>query len=331
MDDAERNNNLSRHSTIHHQTLNPSSHRLRSPAQNTSYGYGDDTEDDDDEEIVEDYANSDDNDVDEDIKDDYNGGIEQGYRKKPKRNSFDSGYNFTRKASSEWTDHTTSVLLDTWGDRFLQFGRRSLRSEEWHDISKKVSQAGRIVKTDGQCRRRLDTLLKIYKKEKMKEEEDGGYVSSWVYFKKMDMLMSCSSSVQKAGLFCGLDSGEYVFMNPSVYLNCSNGFDEMKDSPENSESWDGEGRSKEDGDEASSFRLLADSINKFGEIYQKIEESKRQQMHDLEKMRMEFQRDLELQRRQMLERAQAEMEKMQQHEEEEEADEENVSVENTSG
>ncbi len=43
-------------------------------------------------------------------------------------------------------------------------------------------------------------------------------------------------------------------------------------------------------DEGSSFGLLADSIHKFSEIYEKIENSKRQQMVELERMRMDFHR-----------------------------------------
>ncbi|KAF8393335.1 hypothetical protein HHK36_021577 [Tetracentron sinense] len=230
-----------------------------------------------------------------------------------------------RNSPVDWTEHATFVLLDAWGNRFLQLGRKSLRSEEWQEVAEKVSQASKAERTDTQCRNRLDTLKKKYKREKMKFAETGSTTSKWVYFKKMDMLMT--SSPPQAGLSCGLDSGEYVFMNPRVYLNRSNGLDEMRDSPGNSESSEGDDddsdglppkrtRFKGDTDEGSSFRLLADSIQKFGEIYEKIENSKRQQMLELEKMRMEFQRDLEVQKRQILERAQAEIAKIRQGDDE---------------
>lgn len=79
-------------------------------------------------------------------------------------------------------------------------------------------------------------------------------------------------------------------------------------------------------DGGSSFKLLADSIQKFGEIYEKIENSKRQQMIELEKMRMDFHRELELQKKQMLDRAQAEIAKIQQEEDEDtDASAENIS------
>lgn len=243
-----------------------------------------------------------------------------------------------RNSPADWSEHATFVLLDAWGDRFVQLGRKSLHSDEWLEVAKQVSQECKTLRTDTQCRNRLDTLKKKYKKEKLMLAETGESSSKWVFFKKMDMLMTTTSSRQQQGLSCGLDSGEYVFMNPKSYLN-SNGRDEMRDSPRNSGSSEGneddsEGlppkmpRSAEAAPRGrSSFRLLVDSIHKFGEIYEKIENNKRQQMVELEKMRMEFHRDLELQKRQIMERAHAEIAKIRRGDDEEIE----VSTENTSG
>ncbi|KAK4413879.1 Trihelix transcription factor ASIL2 [Sesamum alatum] len=243
-----------------------------------------------------------------------------------------------RNPLTDWTEHETFVLLDAWGDRFLKQGRKSLRSEEWQEVAEKVSQESRIERTDTQCRNRLDTLKKKYKKEKMKSGETGGSASEWVYFKKMDTLLS--SQPQQSGLSCAVDSGEYAFMDPKVYSNCSNGLDEMRDSPGNSEFAEHEEdesnglpppkKMKNNGklkDSPASFKLLADSFKKFSEIYEKIENSKRKQMLELEKMRMDFHKDLELQKRQILERAQAEIAKIWEGDDEDNV----VSAENLSG
>ena len=157
-------------------------------------------------------------------------------------------------------------------------------------------------------------MKKKYKKETAKFPDSDGGACKWVYLKRMDELMS--SPPQQAGLSCGLDSGEYVFMNTRVHLNHANGLDEMKDNPDNTESTgeeDSDGpqakkRKKRRGSgEASSFRLLADSIQKFSKIYEKIENSKRQQMVELEKMRKDFHKELERQKRQILENLQCEI------------------------
>jgi hypothetical protein len=310
-------------------------------------------DDDDDEEEEEEEGVDDEEDGDDDEK--YSRGIDDDHEdddierhpKKRKLKSLVSSYEFAprvplppvaalavpkpsvggRNPLTDWTEHETFVLLDAWGEKFLQRGKKSLRSDEWQEVAEKVSDKSKIERTDTQCRNRLDTLKKKYKIERIKLAEDGGGASKWVYFKKMDVLMS--TSAQQGGLSCGMDSGEYVSMNPRVYSNHSNGFDEMRDSPGNSEL----ARDEDDSDglppkkrrlgrdciEQSPFGLLADSIHKFSEIYEKIESSKRQQMLELEKMRMDFQRDLEMQKRQIIERAQAAIAKIHQVGEEEDS------------
>ncbi|KAF9690033.1 hypothetical protein SADUNF_Sadunf01G0153800 [Salix dunnii] len=307
---------------------------------------------DEEEEEEEEGVGDDDDEEEEDEK--YRGGIAddddddniERHPKKRKLKSLVSSYEFApripvtpvaalavpkpsvggRNPLTDWTERETFVLLDAWGEKFLQRGKKSLRSDEWQEVAEKVSDKSKIERTDTQCRNRLDTLKKKYKIERIKLEEDGG-ASKWVYFKKMDILMS--TSAQQGGLSCGLDSGEYVSMNPKVYSNHSNGLDEMRDSPGNSEL----ARDEDDSDGLppkkrrlgrdcvgqSSFGLLADSIHKFSEIYEKIESSKRQQMLELEKMRMDFQRDLEMQKRQIIERAQAAIAKIHQVGEEEDS------------
>ncbi|KAK8581230.1 hypothetical protein V6N13_144270 [Hibiscus sabdariffa] len=241
-----------------------------------------------------------------------------------------------RNSLTDWTEHETFVLLDAWGDRFLKRGSKSLRSEEWQEVAEKVLEVSKIERTDTQCRNRLDTLKKKYKKEKAMLAESGATSSKWVYFRKMDMLMS--TPPQQGGLSCGLDTGEPVITNPRAYSSRANGMDEMRDSPANSESAHSD-EDISDGlppkkrrfgrqyDEVSSFRLLADSIHKFSDIYEKIENSKRQQMLELEKMRMDIHRELEMQKREIMESAQAEIAKIQQGDKEDN----DVSAENASG
>lgn len=220
-----------------------------------------------------------------------------------------------RNALSDWTEHETFVLLDAWGDRFLQRGRKSLRSEEWQEVAEKVSQESRLERTDTQCRNRLDTLKKKYKKEKMKLQEMMDTTSKWVYFKKMNMLLSSTPQQPRLSRRVNsVNSGEYVSQYTRVPLNRACGIDELSNSPEISESVEAEENSSDllppkrtNRGDGGSFRLLAESITKFSDIYEKIESSKRKQMLELERMRMDFFRELEMQKRQILERARAEI------------------------
>lgn len=331
--------------------------------------YGEDEQDDEDSDDEAEYDDNignavqpivKDEDSDSDDEDDYDtdSGDTQKNQKKRKLKSLLSSYEFVPRAPAaaagvappkpsvggrnplaDWSEHETFILLDAWGDRFLKQGRKSLRSEEWQEVAKKVSQESKIKRTDTQCRNRLDTLKKKYKKEKMKLAETRSVTGRWVYFRKMDLLLSSNlpSNQQQGGLSCGVDSGEYVFTNPKSHLSRANELDEMRDSPGISVSADAEDNSEglppkrtkkvKTGADGSSFKLLADSIHKFSEIYEKIEDSKRQQMLELEKMRMDFHRELEAQKRQILERAKAEIAKIRQGDYEEN----NGSAENASG
>ncbi|CAN4084863.1 unnamed protein product [Withania somnifera] len=329
-----------------------SSNHQKLPVHGASYSTHVDNryveEADDDEDVDEDDEDDDDDgdengvqrigkDVFEDDDDeDGDYGDSQRHQKKRKLKSLLSSYEFAprvpppsttaatapkpsfggRNPLSDWSEHETFILLNAWGTRFVRHGRKSLRSEEWQEVAERVSRGSKIERTDTQCRNRLDTLKKKYKKEKMKFEETGSTTSKWEYFKRW----TCVS--------CGVDSGEYVFMNPKVYLNRADGLDEMRDSPANSESVDGEKEDSEDlppkrsrnvqsGRNGHSFKLIADSIHKFSEIYVKIENSKRQQMLELEKMRMDFHRELELQKKQIVEKAQEEIAKIRQENDEE--------------
>lgn len=225
-----------------------------------------------------------------------------------------------------WNEEESFVLLEVWGERYLELGRRSLRADDWAEVAEKVSEMSGRERNEMECRNQLDVLKQKYKKERAKMEKvGGGFLSKWVFFKKMDVLLNLRMRGH-VGLGCGVDSGEYVFMNPRVYLDKSNVLDEMRDSPgvsdeENEEEEEGLGQGKDEED-GESARLLADSIQRFGEIYEKIESSKRRQMMELEKMRRDFQRDLELQKKQIVERAQAEIAKIREGVEEEDDDEE---------
>lgn len=242
-----------------------------------------------------------------------------------------------RSPVDEFSEHATFVLLEVWGDKFLQLGRKSLRSEDWNDVAEKFSEEVKVERSVEQCRSMLDRLKRRYKKEKSRIDEMGLSSSKWAYYKKMDMLMA-SSVRQEYGLSCGMDSGEYVFMNTRVYLDRSNGLDEMRDSPGESETSEddsdglpprrGMGRGVDDGGGGGgeSFRELADSIQKFGKIYEKIENRKRRQMMELERMRLDFNRELELQKKQILERAQAQIANLQEGDE----DDSDTSTENAS-
>ncbi|KZV27452.1 hypothetical protein F511_02561 [Dorcoceras hygrometricum] len=270
-------------------------------------------------------AEYEDDDVDEDEESPDQNFAQNGYYedskrhpKKRKLDSFVSTYELTPRKEM-WSEEESFVLLDVWGERYMDLGRRSLRGEDWAEVTDKVLEMSGVDRTEVECRHQLDVLKNKYKKERAKVES--GHGSKWVFFKKMDVLLNMRTRGH-CGLGCGVDSGEYVFMNPHVYLDKSNVLDEMRDSPGQSDE-DNEDEEEDDeglrGErrETESARLLAGSIQKFGQIYEKVEESKRKQMMELEKLRQDFQRELESQRKQIVERAEAEIAKIREMEDDE--------------
>ncbi|KAF9596507.1 hypothetical protein IFM89_012238 [Coptis chinensis] len=203
-----------------------------------------------------------------------------------------------------WSEGATGTLIEAWGNRYLQLSRGNLRQKDWQDVSDAVNSRQDAVnkprKTDVQCKNRVDTIKKKYKLERIKP---GG--SNWHFYTRMDELIganltpSLHSSLPKLpplpppSVTFTLKSNPSFRRSPSVVVYSGS---------------DGEmGRNEVGKDEG--FRELAKAIVKFGEIYERIETSKQEQIMELEKQRMEFTKDLEFQRMKMFMEAQLQLEK----------------------
>lgn len=89
--------------------------------------------------------------------------------------------------------------------------------------------------------------------------------------------------------------------------------DEEEEDLETSEESRGAGGQRRRGDgEAEGMRDLARAIERFGEIYQRVEGEKQRQVIELEKQRMQFAKDLEVQRMQLFMDTQVQLEKIKQ-------------------
>ncbi|KAF8396958.1 hypothetical protein HHK36_018595 [Tetracentron sinense] len=245
-----------------------------------------------------------------------------------------------------WSEDGTRTLIQAWGDRYLQLNRGNLRQKDWKEVADAVNGRQNGVKprkTDIQCKNRIDTLKKKYKLEKSKAAP-----SKWVFYPRLDELIgttatatatkkttpTLSSSYHKptAITFTVKPCKEKINPNPNpnqhavVYSGGSSSKSRLN-SAGSSESSRGSGADEGDDDmvfnggvkkrrmdldssDGASFRELARAVLKFGEIYERVESSKQQQMMELERQRMEFTKDLEFQRMHMLMEAQLELEKM---------------------
>ncbi|XP_057474691.1 trihelix transcription factor ENAP2-like [Actinidia eriantha] len=227
-----------------------------------------------------------------------------------------------------WSEGATETLIEAWGDRYLQLNRGNLRQKDWKEVADSVNARRNSAKprrTDVQCKNRVDTLKKKFKLEKSKPVP-----STWLFYHRLDHLVGTTANAAvtpsnkktkpPTTVTLTVKSTPKPNPNPSpspqgmVYLNSSG-------SNESSLRGGGGGRNDDDVrkhsrtdyvdfSEESAYKELARAILRFGEIYERIESSKQQQMMELEKQRMEFTKDLEFQRMNMFMEAQLELEKM---------------------
>lgn len=264
-----------------------------------------------------------------------------------------------------WSEGETSMLVDAWGDRYLELNRGNLRQKQWQEVADAVNArpdgGRRPPRTDVQCKNRIDTLKKKYKIEKCKIL-DGAFSSQWPFYSRLDMLIGSSVSAKKPSssppLALPLPSHRKGLPLPaaaaaaaaalairtvdplpkekrprpaSTTLPVDDSFFRRnfpaaaaaaaaaanRDSRSSSRSsrssmersargW----RKRREGSDGDGIRELTRAIERFAEIYEKVEGDKQRQMIELEKQRMEFIKGLEFQRMQMFVDTQVQMEKI---------------------
>ncbi|OEL32626.1 hypothetical protein BAE44_0006355 [Dichanthelium oligosanthes] len=231
------------------------------------------------------------------------------------------------RATPKWTERSTFALLDAWGDRFVRpgAGRSGIRAEEWLEVARLASAAAGQPAgyfSDTHCRNRVDTLRKQFKRERERARQSArrGLPSpfgpvKWAYYDKMESILCPSPpplfqppvvkrrrdtqtsprlgwgmKAPECLLGGGGEAGPGVPGPPAVELG--------EPEPQKISAVEGN---------PNGFMAVTESIQKFGEVFARMESSKRQHMVEVEQMRRELQRDLDAKWREILEKAQAEI------------------------
>ncbi|GMH17566.1 hypothetical protein Nepgr_019407 [Nepenthes gracilis] len=90
-----------------------------------------------------------------------------------------------------WSEGATSVLIDAWGERYLELSRGNMKQQHWKEVADIVNSRedyAKLPKTDIQCKNRIDTVKKKYKIEKAKIAASGG-PSKWSFFDRIERLI----------------------------------------------------------------------------------------------------------------------------------------------
>ncbi|PPD66896.1 hypothetical protein GOBAR_DD36231 [Gossypium barbadense] len=214
-----------------------------------------------------------------------------------------------------WSEGATEVLIDAWGERYLELSRGNLKQKHWKEVADIVSSREdytKTPKTDIQCKNRIDTVKKKYKLEKAKVAAGGG-PSKWVFFEKLDQLIGPTAKNQRKQGPVDMDSED----DDDDGDDDADSFDSLPPPPtgkrarrvvHNKSVNAGEKRRKW----GNSVKELTQAILRFGEAYEQAETAKLQQVVEMEKQRMKFAKELELQRMQFFMKTQLEISQLKQ-------------------
>lgn len=222
-----------------------------------------------------------------------------------------------------WSQTATLILIDAWGERYLELNRGNLKQKHWKEVAEAVNGRpgnNKQPKTDVQCKNRLDTLKKKYKVERNKIF--AGSNTKWPLYTKMDELIGPARKHHHHPQPLPLPPPPALrprrhqiesspnplntVTSPDMTESCLNGFNGNPSSAKRRKTV----AAAVENPDGSPLKELAGAILKFGEVYERTEVVKHQQMMDLEKHRMEFAKDLELQRMQLFVQTQLELAKI---------------------
>ncbi|XP_076952446.1 trihelix transcription factor ENAP2-like [Bidens hawaiensis] len=197
-----------------------------------------------------------------------------------------------------WTESETETLVNSWGDRYVQLNRGNLRQNDWSDVAAAVNATrdrSKPPRSDVQCKNRIDTLKKKYKLEKSKPEP-----SKWPLFHRMDELIGAGNGSKKAVVRGAVESISKPNPKPNASLKLKGGLGMGIERVESLDWGNGE----------TAYAELARAIGRIGEVYERMEGLKQEEMMKMEKERMEFTKEVEVRRMNMFVESQVEIEKM---------------------
>ncbi|KAL0912583.1 hypothetical protein M5K25_018565 [Dendrobium thyrsiflorum] len=237
-----------------------------------------------------------------------------------------------------WSEGATSALIDAWGEHFLALSRGNLKQKHWQEVAEVVSSRDDYTKplrSDVQCKNRIDTLKRKYKIEKPNISAVAAaglsVSSSWPFFDRLDILLgpimktppSAAPAKQPSPAAVATAArsqfpqkqrtsmpmkrkASSLLLPPAPASSTSDSLPPVTPvtAPSN-------GRRKRA--VIVGMKVLTQAILKFGEVYQRVESLKLQQTMEMEKQRLGFARELEMQRMQFFMTSQMELSQIRRH------------------
>ncbi|OWM68420.1 hypothetical protein CDL15_Pgr004902 [Punica granatum] len=229
-----------------------------------------------------------------------------------------------------WSEGSTGVLIGAWGERYLELNRGNLKEKHWKEVAEIVSCAGggartRPPRTHVQCKYRIDTVKRKYKQEKAKVAAGHG-PSKWAFFETMDRIIGPAQAhnaprtgpnkARRQQPPALLDVAPTISRPPQQPLRAGPGSDSDTESDKSAEFLR---KTTHPQHHPPRLPVVARTDRKRGweegegkgeGVYERAEMGKMRQAVEMEKQRLRFAKEAELERMQLLMAAQVEITKM---------------------
>ena len=225
----------------------------------------------------------------------------------------------------EWSEQATDAVIDDWGEKHLAINRGKLKKQEWDEVAEKVSTrlgGGKNTKTWLQCKNKIDSIKKKYKIVSL-QRASGTQKREWRLYDRVDSLLG--GAMGRHGMNGESDGEEDMEMEEEEILMRHQQVAAAQSMPDY-------GRRMASGNPQANhipvgqvpgqspvlprtgterillkkrkegphlYSELAVAIKEFGSRYEKVEMARQEKMFELEKMRIMYMKDVEIQRMQM--------------------------------
>ena len=224
----------------------------------------------------------------------------------------------------EWSEEATDAVIEEWGEKHLAINRGKLKKQEWDEVAEKVSNrlgGGKNTKTWLQCKNKIDSIKKKYKIVSL-QRASGTQKREWRLYDRVDALLG--GAMARQGMNGESDGEDDMEMEEEEMLMRHQQLAAGQSIPDY-------GRRMASGNPQSNpipgqvpgqppvlprngtdrillkkrkegphlYSELALAIKEFGSRYEKVEMARQEKMFELEKMRISYMKDVEMQRMQM--------------------------------
>eukprot|EP00249_Psilotum_nudum_P005433 c18874_g1_i1 orf=365-1387(+) len=117
---------------------------------------------------------------------DCDGGLQLTHTKTPDRMKRD-----------EWSEGAVVRLLDAYEAKWILRNRAKLKGNDWEEVARQVCARNggtKPLKTQSQCKNKIEALKKRYRSEATNFGTSGSFSSTWSFFHRMDLLLRCPAN-----------------------------------------------------------------------------------------------------------------------------------------